>query len=406
MERLDVKNLAAILGIDAPWTIKSFNLDSTKNIIEVQLSVNEKKSIFGFRDSAKANSETVPGSWSYMPVGGYKSVIQASVPAALAQSDSRLSRPVLSQPAFLGSPSSSYSNFIRQKVALAQLKGLDSAFICDLLKITPEQISEINNDLSKTSPQVRYLASLPTESDTVWLDVISEKVGFESDVLPLKFLLSKLRRNEINVREQVLELRKFFVENASILEKEIDQVCGIKTEKQKASVNSNKQRLILPPLKNSVWLDLLSGKVKLNSTSVPLNLLISRQRSAFIAGKTKQEKVQAIDTLRAYFRKNYRTLKRELIYLNRVMQVKGNSKLALPNSDHVIWQKILLNHDFLPSENMAYKLLLSKLKSQISLDSDPVVKLEAANKVRDFLRQNQKTMQKELSVLVKQTATL
>lgn len=407
MERLDAKSLGMLLGIDSPWMIKSFAVDQNRHLVDIHLALTERKSLFGFRDGSKTESEnTVEGSWSYIPLGNFQTVVHAAVPSSLAQGDSPLSRMLIAQLAFLGNPKVPYSNYVRQKVALAQLKGGDLAQVAEHLRISSEQLNFVLDDLGKTSAQLRSLASLPTELDDAWLQILDEQLTLNSNVLPLKFLLSKLRRNELPKREQVLELRKFFIENASILEKELDQVCGIKTRQQiqHAKGVKSKLRLVLPPLKNPVWLDLLSGKIKLNSTSVPLNLLISRQRAAFIEGKSKIEKVQAIDTLRTYFKKNYRTLKREFLLLNKAMQQKQRTAITLPNPEHVIWQKILHNHDFLPSENMAYKLLLSKLKAQIALHSDPVVKLEAATKVRDFLRQNQKTMQKELSVLVKHAA--
>lgn len=413
MDRIDLKALADAFGIHSPWTIKSAVVKPEEKQVEIHLALAEKKSFFTFRDGKSENQAgLVGGQWYYQPVGQYRSVIHAPVPSNLAGPDSGLTRSLISQLAFLGSPKSCYSNYLRQQVAMAQIKGVDLSLLSELMLIPKSEIESICEDLEKTSSQVKPLASLPTEIDPAWSAIVQNKMSLKTDVLPLKFLLSKLQRisapSAEALKAQVVELRKFFIENASILEQEIEQVSGINTQQQKRQVKAaqTSQRLVLPPLKSSVWLELLSGKIQLNSSSVPLNLLISRQRSAFISGKSTNDKIQAIETLRAYFRKNCRGLKTELVLLNRAMAARQKSSLALPNSDHAVWQKLLSNDDFLSSDNMAYKLLLAKLKAQISQGGDPVIKIEAANKVREFLKQNQKTMKKELNALVKQSAAM
>jgi len=206
--------------------------------------------------------------------------------------------------------------------------------------------------------------------------------------------------------ECIAQIRKFFIENASLLEREIDYVSGISTQKeqQKAKAVKSKLRLVLPTIKSGVWLDILSGKLSLKSASVPLNLLISNQRANFLSAKSTDAKVKTIATLRDYFKQNYRQLKAELLLLNRAMQIQNKPKLSLPNSDHVIWQKILENHDFIKSDNVAYRLLLSKLNEQLAKSKNPNLKMEAAKKVRAFLTQNEKSMRKEVNVVVKQSA--
>lgn len=405
MERFDAKSLALILGISPPWSIKSFILNESIKTLEIQLAFSEKKSLFGFRDSQPSQQESL-GCWSYMPVGAYRTHIHAPVPNSWGKGDHKLSRLLIGQYAFLGNPSSHYSNYTRQRIAIALVKGESAETVSEFLDLSETNLNEIVADLNKTSCQIRQLAHLPTEVDPIWTKIIRNESRFKSSVLPLNFLLSKLRRNELSESEQVFELRKFFIENASILEKEIDIVSGISTRKQSSTIAQNKQKLVLPPLKNPVWLDLLSGKCRLNSPSVALNLLISRQRAAFIAGKSREDKVVAIETLRSYFRKNCRSLKKELLLLNRAMLQKQSNGIILPTPDNAIWQNILSNNDYLPSDNMAYKLLLTKLKAQIAKNANPVVRIEAAKKVRDFLAQNQKSMQKELNALVKRTANL
>ena len=74
----------------------------------------------------------------------------------------------------------------------------------------------------------------------------------------------------------------------------------------------------------------------------------------------------------------------------------------MPDPNHAIWQKILNDDQFIPSDHIAYKLLLSKLRNQIIRNNDPVLSIEAAKNIRSFIAQNQKTMRNELAVILQQ----
>jgi len=80
--------------------------------------------------------------------------------------------------------------------------------------------------------------------------------------------------------------------------------------------------------------------------------------------------------------------------------------LSLPDAEHRIWQRILEDDSFVPSNHVAYRLLLAKLRAQVSSKPEPVVKLEAARRIRDFLKHNQRAMRQEVGVLLKQVAAV
>ena len=105
----------------------------------------------------------------------------------------------------------------------------------------------------------------------------------------------------------------------------------------------------------------------------------------------------AVSVIRNYFLKNYRKLKPELLLINRALEVRKKSSFKLPKEEHEVWRKILHDKDLVSSNHMAYQLLLSKLRAQIQLHQDPVVELNAARSIRNFLKQNQHSMRKELS---------
>lgn len=415
MERIDLATLEEILGIQPPWHITSFELDRLSHTANVKIDNKDKKKLFGLLDhSPKSDSleQKVTGRWFYAPVGGFKCMIHADVP--VSNSPVMLDLAVLNAPAFLGHPNRNYSNYLRQQVALADIKGMGEQFICEAYNISPEVYKTIKTDLEAASVQARSLAFLPTENDSAWRDVLNDQIHIKTSVLPLKLMLSKLKlaTAKSDSSEQIAnfskDLRQFFMANAHLLDDEVNQVCRISSEKMRRQVSATKQRqrLVLPALKNPVWIDLLTGKLNLNSQSIPLNLLVSRQRVAFLQGKDSATRIAAIDSLREYVKKNHRALKPELVLINRAISINEKTNIRLPNPDHEIWQKILYDNDFIPSQHVAYKLLLAKLRVQVQVAEDPVVKLEAARSIRSFMQQNQKALQRELNDIVKQSTAV
>lgn len=416
MERIELRGLEVALGIASPWMVKTVKTNHTEKVFDVYLELSDRKRLFGLFDSGKRSDgeELLSGSWQYMTLGGYRCVIHGQIPNTGNHDSEGLSYFLLTQAAFLGNPNRNYSNYLRQQVALLQIKGLDNDLIAQVLQLSLRTVATIADDIEHASNHVKTLIYLPTEVDRVWEAVLRDQLEIKTNTLSLKFLLSKLKLNASGAKDAnqiqpfVEELRKFFMTNASLLDKEIDQLCGItsKSMLQKASTTKSRQKLVLPALRSPVWLELLSGKLKLNSHSVPLNLLISRQRTAFINGDSPQEKIHAIETIRHYFRQNFRTLKAELVLINRAMAIRDKSKMSLPGPEHSVWQKILQDDSFIPSNHVAYKLLLAKLRAQVARENDPTIKRDAALRIREFIKQNHKSMRQELVLLHKQSAAV
>ncbi len=410
MERMEIGALASALGIYEPWVIKSVDFDDAAKVVNVHLDEKDNKRHFTLLSLGKKTvGNDINGRWAYMPIGAYQSVIHAKIPESSFVSGNLLTQEVIVLPDFLGHPSRTYSNFLRQQVALAQLKGINPQFLTDLLHVNQALLDSIITDVNKASEKIKSLVYLPTENDTIWSDVLHERKSLRSNTISLKLLLSKLKVSAIKEESEeiqhqlALQLRRFFVANAHSMENEIDQLCGITTgtSKQRAQEIKSKLQLVLPAVKHPVWLSLLGGKLKLNSHSVPLNLLISRQKLAFMQSKDTKGKVEALSLLREYFRRNYRNLKPELLLLNRAMAIQQKKQLSLPKSDHDVWQEILRNDNVVPSSHVAYKLLLAKLRSQLANEKNPIMKFRAAQRVRDFLNHNQKSMSKEVNLVLK-----
>jgi len=156
VDRNSLKNIAVSLGISTPWYIKSFAVNHNTKTIDIHLELQEQKTLFGFGEKSRQNdSNLFEGSWLYMPIGRYGTIIHAKVPDSLLQTKPGVNRPLIAHSAFLGSPSTHYSNFLRQQMALAQIKGVHPSVIATTLGVTKGVLDNILNDLTHTSPQLR-----------------------------------------------------------------------------------------------------------------------------------------------------------------------------------------------------------------------------------------------------------
>jgi hypothetical protein len=232
----------------------------------------------------------------------------------------------------------------------------------------------------------------------------------KTQAFSLKLLLSKLKltffdsQNEHKIKESISELRKYFITHVNTLDAEYSQICALSTKKQAVEERRNTAlKLVLPALKNSIWLKLITGKINLNSGNMPLNLFMVRSRHAFQNSADNNTRLVVLNSVREFFRKNARSLKPELILINKLMNAPDTGQITLPNEQHQIWQRILKDDNFIPSSHMAYKLLLANLRSQLLMNPDPVVELNAARRVRDFINHNQRFMQEEMRQVMRIT---
>ncbi len=409
MERIDLRALEEILGIYSPWSIKSAKLDEQSRTFDVFLELGDRSRLFGLLHTTRTSDASQAGSWLYTNFGKCRVIVHAQIPGNASNAPA-LNYSTLNQACFLGSPIRQYSNYIRQQIALAHAKGLSPHLISTVLQLNESVVASVLDDLGAAPTQVQMLACLATELDPVWENLVRGEINLDTQLLPLKLLLSKLKQTVAGSKKSdalvpAMELRKFFVANASILGVEIEQIFGLSaraSDKGSNAIDSVK-RLVLPGLSNPVWQEVLTGRVQLNSPSVALNLLIARQKTAYGQAQQTNDKLAAIEVIRDYFHKNFRTLKAELLLLNRASAIKEKTRYRLPEVEHTVWQQILQDDTFIPSNHIAYKLLLARLRSQVRTAPNPATRLDAARRIRDFIKQNHKSMKQELVYLIKQT---
>lgn len=402
----------AIFGVSAPWSIQDVNIDEKNKIIQVALAHQAEKSRFSFfsKTIGDENSKVVDTGlskrWLHTSIGYYSChIISSNYDPTI--SSSGISREGLLQPNFLGDPNRNYTHQLRQEVALAHIHGMSSETIANLLRVDLPLVNDILNDIEKTPAPYRLATCLPCAIDPIWGNIISDKFHLKTQLLPLKLILSKLKlsvidpKMDVRLADAVTELRKFFISHINALDAEVSQICALSMKKQSIEERRNTTtKLVLPSLKNGIWIKIITGKINLGSTNMPLNLFLVRLRHAFQNTDDNNSKVLALNSLRDFFRKNARSLKTELVLINQLMNVPEEDQFSLPDERNTIWQRILKDDSFIPSSHMAYKLLLSNLRSQLLMNPDPVVELNAARRVRDFIKHNQRFMQQELRMVI------
>jgi hypothetical protein len=405
--------LEAILGINAPWFIKDVLFEEKNRHLVISLGYAQEKARFSFLGKnaeveARLPKAGGPYHWHHSGIAYYSCQIVSEF-AESANANQGIDRRVLTQPGFIGETNRRYTHQLRQQVGLAQLRGLSTAAIAQTLRVDAQIVEEILADIDRTADQYRLAACLPTEQDPIWERVLLDRFHLKTQSFSLKLLLSKLKLSvhekggEERIPEAVGELRKFFIAQANALESEFGQLCVLSQGRKPVAEDrpAAGNRLVLPALKNSIWLKLITGKIDLRSANVSLNLLLVRLRHAFQQTKDINTRLSVLNSLREFFKKNARSLKPELVLINKLMNAPEETKYTLPGEQHEVWRRILKDENFIPSSHMAYKLFLSNLRSQVKMNPDPVMELDAARKLRQFIAHNQRSLQQELRMVLR-----
>ncbi|HTF95271.1 MAG TPA: hypothetical protein VL995_03985 [Cellvibrio sp.] len=401
----------AILGINAPWSVQDVAIDERNKIIQIELAYQFEKSRFSFFSKSSDTNNKISDAgfakrWLHTGFGNYSCHIVSNFYDQTI-GGSGISKDSLLQPGFLGDANRNYSHELRQQVSLSHIRGLAPDAIANMLRVEQTLVEEIIGDVEKTPESYRLATCLPMESDSIWESMIYDKFHLKTQLFSLKLLLSKLKltmidpKVETKLSDSVTELRKFFISHANSLDAEVSQICALSMKKQSVEERrSTVTKLVLPSLKNSIWLKLIGAKIDLGSNNMPLNLFLVRLRHAFQNTQDNNVRVEILNQLREFFRKNARNLKQELVLINQMMNAPEEHQMSLPDERSDVWKRILKDDTFIPSSHIAYKLLLSNLRSQILMNPDPVVELNAVRRVRDFIKHNQRFMQQELRMVM------
>ncbi|VUD68069.1 hypothetical protein TDB9533_03971 [Thalassocella blandensis] len=410
MEQMSFANVYYALGLFPPWDIVQVKVNDDAREIHVYVEQKSNKSMFRLFDQRSSSSqETRPGTWQHGTIGGYKSFIHANVAFDPSMRNAAIPLTLVEQPSFLGHPARRYTNHLRQRVAVSQLYGIDADQVSKLLNIDSEIVQAINEDIRRSQQFPRLIPYIPVESDAVWSELISDKLRIRTESMPLKYLLSKLKiaASKIHARQDrfplVIELREFFIKNCKQMEKEIEQLCGIVSDKQrkKASVATNRQKLVLPRHDHPVWGVILSGTELINSKNYAFSLFYTQQRSMFNHNKSADAKGKAISNMREYIKQKYTQLRPEIVHLNEIYYRFNKASAedrVLPPENNLVWKSILENQFQIGSNHMGFNLMLSQLKMKLAKRTHS--SSEAARLLRKFMLQNRSSMSTEIQKIL------
>ncbi len=401
MDKLQKSDLEQILGIYSPYSIRSLDLNPVDETLLITLAESAKKSRFSIRAGSNTNKRDSQQSnrqachWHHVRLGRFNTQIRAYINPE-STSVSRFS--------FLGDSNKKYSFGLQQAIEQAKGKGLDADTIATVLGLDLALVKSILMDIEISENEKQAESILPLETDPIWRAVLTHELNLTTKLLPLKLLLSRLKLNVYSqknsdvMQSAVAELRQFFAQHAPQLKSEFAQL-GINTASKPTEQTAKpKLKLKLPGLNNPIWHQILSGSFDLHSRDMPLNLFITKLKKQYADNADSGARRQVISDLQSFFKKNARALILELKILTKIIQgeVEVDKPVALPKEDHVIWQRLLENEASLPTEKMAYLLLLSRLRSTFVRSTDATEKDKAIRQLREFFVQNQSMFAPEI----------
>ena len=396
MDRLSLKSVELLLGIYAPFKIKDINLNVEAEILTVQLEEVSLKSRSLFSVSAPKKPISKAISWQHNNTGRFTTYIEIE-PTASTFSKNRLLNP----PAFFGDKDATYTYQLQQTVLSAHSKKLDSQTISSLLNVKRETVNQIITDSDNQQQDQKLRSILPLETDPIWRALINHEISFKTNLSSLKFLISRLQLNCVNnrndmgvIQDSVATLRQFFIKHHSQLKSEYAQI-GVSSETPNTSSQPQeaKKRVTLTA-DHPVWENILSGQVDLLSKNMGLNLYISQLKGLYKKVENNDEqKIQIAKELLFYLKKNMSKLKPELMSISKIVKQMGEQQTAdLPNIQHGIWEKILSGSINIESNQMAFKLLLVKARSNED-------KQQACTQLHEYFSRNMRLLKTEISQL-------
>lgn len=431
MDNLTTPLITQLLGVSTPWHIQGWNCDPLHREITVRVGQADSKP----QPLPISEGETKkPYRWQHMNIMGYRCFITVNRELNLIPDSQPLYD--FSIESYLGTPRSLCTNHLRQQISLLLAQGKEVDDIMNLLDVEKRTIDSIRQDNKQLPELLHRLPVIPTTRDRIWLDLLTEKKSIKTSQHELKLLLSRLKVQVINrpnaetVNKATALLQRYFINHYNILEQEIDAICRIGNHSAGSDTDQNTAKNIdieLPPTRSEIWSDILTGKIKIQSENMSLNLFLIRQCSAFRNSRDHQQKIKAIWNLREFFKKNGQSLVKELHNTQIIKKplasatksaptpsavpekvvvesADESSPFKLPDADHAIWQRIILDQHFMPSKHRAYNSLLKRLRSALSQNYETTAQIAAAKHVRDFIANHPQTVDPKIKVILSQLA--
>ncbi|MEY8203933.1 MAG: hypothetical protein RPR40_02565 [Bermanella sp.] len=401
MDKLNRREIAHLLGVYAPYRVKDMVIDSEQEVLTVLLEEHSSK-VRGIFSSPIKKSTGNKISWHHSKTGRFSTVIEIAASASIF-SRSR----TLNPPAFLGAQDSNYTYQLQQTILLAASKKLDAETISALTGVDRQLIAQIIGDADNAQQDQQAQNLLPLETDPVWRAIIKHEISFKTNLAPLKFLIARLELTYANnkqdpsvIQDSVATLRQFFIKYRSQLKSEYAQV-GVNLQAPAAEVKAKKSnKRISLNAEHPIWNNILTGNIDLLSKNTGLNLYITQLKSLYRKGdNSDHDKHQIAKELLFYLKKNMAKLKPELQSISRIVNQMGevSTQQSIPGEDSPVWTRLLDGQFNIESQQMAFKLLLVKARSNENTS-------EAVAQIRQYFSRNSRMLENELRQIEQQLA--
>ncbi len=371
---------ASLLGIRSPWFIQQVLLSKDTRRIQFHLGYSETQdtpdanlqsmpqSMYQSIHQPVFSEQAQIARWSHRRLGIYQCYISSMVYAHRADAAKvpGISQAALLLPHFIGEAGRYYTQGLRQQVAQLHLRGLTLDAMTHALGLERNLLQRIVSDIDNTPATYRPVCALPCASEVVWEQIIGNPASLHTDLFALRLLISKLKHSAQDSDKLALatqELRQFFIVNHAQLAGELVQLHGLplkQVPQSQVSANTsaalntllkkplapsppfNTQpitqpttqpitrpmaqpratatKLVLPSLKNSIWLKLITGKVALPTNNQALRLQLTRLGHVFQQARHSEDRLMALQALRNHMKTHAKLLMPELRFINQLLQ--------------------------------------------------------------------------------------
>ena len=430
--------LSQILDVRDPWKVVDISVDTRNTQLDIYLGFDDevKKNLFGAaakkfffgrapslvcpecNAALPVRTDYAPVRFQHLPIAGLRTYLHVPPPDVVQseKSDCVCQRSWAAPGLHCTPAMRNHALAVLQVVAAtgiaSQLVGLPESELKEIVK----SLQVVGEGVPATVEKIGVDASgIPHVDHPVWQLLIKGEVLLETNSVPLRMLLQRIRRNyavspgPASAGEGAEALRQFFLRNKKILHRELQQlgtphlaavqqsgVVGAKEEDDEG----------IPAADDQVWKALIYGDLRLQTTMVGLQMLIEKARTSIGQDPSDQNFKELTASLRKFVLKHRRRLSSEIGMLQGNLAA-GHAAPAgdvaeddqYPQADHPVWLELIRGEKKLSHDILSFNLLLQTSRRLLGQEPTETRILEEADKVRNFIMKYKKITAHEIQQL-------
>jgi hypothetical protein len=230
-------------------------------------------------------------------------------------------------------------------------------------------------------------------------------------------------RSHVVALAQAVSSTQAVLRLAGITEDELHEI--IKSTKiASAAVAHNKdtlphadsiEGLDIPPVDHPHWQHLITGKLSLQTNSVPLRMLLQHVRVNFKKSPGSEAGIAGAKSLRQFFARNRKSLKQEIDQLNNKrpsieIEVAGSRKSLsgddnLPAETALVWQRLVNGDQHVKTNMVGLQMLLEQVRKSVQKDSSIANCQAGIRSLHHFFIKHKVRLSQEITQLTDDSAT-